>query len=160
MSAISDIVICYSNIGKKCVRLKNCHSEIGRVGISISESIPIYTIESIPVSTINIFFIKLESNSGPLAYVSALPFSYSEKLNVRYWIKAYADLQYYVGLCFLQSDIRGFDIRLSPIPPITDIGLSAHLCFSQMPGHCWHTIKKYMVKIWNWTRPWSQCEPS
>jgi hypothetical protein len=104
--------------------------------ISTSESILIYTLESIPISNINIFFIKLESNSGPLAHVSALPFSYSESLDVGYWIKAYSDLRYNVGLCFLQSDIRGFDIRLSPIPLITDIGLSAHLCFSQMLGRC------------------------
>ena len=34
---------------------------------------------------------------------------------------------YNVGLRTLQSQIRGSDIRLSPISLITDIGLSAHL---------------------------------
>jgi hypothetical protein len=42
---------------------------------------------------------------------------------VVYWIKAYSDFRYNVGLSSLQSDIRGSDIRLSPISLNMDIGL-------------------------------------
>ncbi len=48
--------------------------------------------------------------------------------DIGYWIKVYSDIWYNVGLRSLQSDIGGFDIRLSPISLITNIGLSAHLC--------------------------------
>jgi hypothetical protein len=49
-------------------------------------------------------------------------------LDSGYLTKVYSDIQHNVGLCALQSDIGGSDIRLSPISLITDIGLSAHLC--------------------------------
>jgi hypothetical protein len=46
-----------------------------------------------------------------------------------YWIKVYSDIRYNVGLRSLQSDIGSSDIKLSPISLITDIGVSAHLCW-------------------------------
>jgi hypothetical protein len=47
--------------------------------------------------------------------------------DIRYQIKVYSYIQYNVGLCSPQSDIGGPDIRLSPISPIMDIQLGAHL---------------------------------
>jgi hypothetical protein len=41
--------------------------------------------------------------------------------------QVYSDIQFNFRLCALQSDIGRYDIRLSPISLITDIGLSAHL---------------------------------
>jgi hypothetical protein len=49
--------------------------------------------------------------------------------DIGYWIKVYSDIRYNVGLRSLQSDIGSSDIKLSPISLITDIGVSAHLCF-------------------------------
>ncbi len=49
--------------------------------------------------------------------------------DIGYRTKVHSDIRYNVGLCALQSDIGRFDIRLSPISLITDIGLSAHLCY-------------------------------
>jgi hypothetical protein len=47
--------------------------------------------------------------------------------DIGYGTKVYSDIQHNVRLYALQSDIGRSDIRLSPIPLITDIGLSAHL---------------------------------
>jgi hypothetical protein len=49
--------------------------------------------------------------------------------DIGYRIKVYSDIRYNAGLSSLQSDIGSSDIKLSPISLITDIGLSAHLCF-------------------------------
>ncbi len=49
--------------------------------------------------------------------------------DIKYQTKVYTDIPHNVGLCALQSDIGRSDIRLSPISLITDIGLSAHLCW-------------------------------
>jgi hypothetical protein len=43
--------------------------------------------------------------------------------DIVYRIKAYSDLRYNIGLGSLQSDIRGSDIRLSPI----SLNMNAHL---------------------------------
>jgi hypothetical protein len=51
--------------------------------------------------------------------------------DIGYRSKDYSDIRHNVGLCALQSDIGRSDIRLSPISLITDIGLSAHLLYSQ-----------------------------
>ncbi len=48
--------------------------------------------------------------------------------DIGYRIKLYSDIGYNIGLRS-QSDIGSSDIRLSPISLITDIGLSAHLCY-------------------------------
>ncbi len=48
--------------------------------------------------------------------------------DIGYRIKVYYDIRYNVGVCSVQSDIGSSDIQLSPISPIAEIGLSAHLC--------------------------------
>jgi hypothetical protein len=75
ISAISDIDICYSNIGRKYVRLK--------IFILMSV-VPISTSESIPISDIKIIFnIKARLNPLPLiTQVNALPLSYSTDLKI------------------------------------------------------------------------------
>jgi hypothetical protein len=47
--------------------------------------------------------------------------------DVGYCIKIYSDIPYNVGLRSLQSDIGSYNIRLSPISLITDIGLIVHV---------------------------------
>jgi hypothetical protein len=41
--------------------------------------------------------------------------------------KIYSDIRYNVGLWILQLAVGGSNIRLSTVPLITDIGLSAHI---------------------------------
>ncbi len=99
MSAISDIDICYYDIGDKYGRLKNV--------ILISE-----------------VFRYQHQNPGPLEiigkyYTSELRYFFLIKRmsDIRYRIKLYSNIRYNVGLC-----------SLSPISLITDIRLSSHLC--------------------------------
>jgi hypothetical protein len=52
--------------------------------------------------------------------------------DIGYRIKVYSDIRYNVGLRSLQSDIGSSDIKLNPISLITDIAVSAHLCFYEL----------------------------
>ncbi len=128
-------------------RTKSPHSDIGRANIDISFH------SDIGINKYRIFRylklinnsqmarIKISSNNNCTSLLSnfysscqvlgVLPLCYAGLQIVMsemgYWTKVYSDIHYNVGLCALQSDIRRFDVRLSPISLITDIGLSAHL---------------------------------
>jgi hypothetical protein len=104
---------------KKICRTENSHSDIGRVPISTSESIPISDIQKILITSTGFEPKTLVYSATVLIY---------EFLDVGYRIKVYSDIRYNVGLRSLQSDIGSSDIKLSPISLITDIGVSAHLC--------------------------------
>jgi hypothetical protein len=112
---------------KKTCRTENCHSDIGRVPISTSDSIPTSDIHKI------IYHICWIRTPDPCFHRQAPYFSATvpiyEFLDVGYWIsdKSLFRYRYNVGLCSLQSDIRSSDIKLSPISLITEIGVSAHL---------------------------------
>jgi hypothetical protein len=76
---------------------------------------------------------SLDSNSRPpsIRQLTTALWGFTN-VNVGYRIKVYSDIRYNIGLCALQSDIGGSDIRLSPISLITDIGVSAHLWLADM----------------------------
>jgi hypothetical protein len=61
--------------------------------------------------------------------------------DIVYWIKAYSDFQYNVGLSSLQSDIRGSDTRVSPISLNMDIGLVTDKGNGRQPA-CPEELKK------------------
>jgi hypothetical protein len=122
MSAISDIDICYSDIGRKYVGLKTV--------IPISEGFWYRHLSPFryPISK-KYLSHQQDSNprhlfSQPLCWFMNFWMSY-----IGYRIKVYSDIRYNVGLCSLQSDIASSDIKLSPIMLITDIGVRAYLCF-------------------------------
>jgi hypothetical protein len=71
-------------------------------------------------------------------------------MDVGYRIKVYSDIRYNVVLRSLQSDIGSSDIKLSPISLITDIGLSAHLCFSIGNNRKKINVKEESVPMWGW----------
>ncbi len=122
ISAISDIRHRHLlfRYRKKICRTENCHSDIRRVPISTSESIPISDIQKILITS---------AGFEPKTLVfSATVLIYEGLADIGYWIKVYSDIRYNVGLRSLQSDIGSSDIKLSPISLITDIGVSAHLC--------------------------------
>ncbi len=104
---------------KEICRTENCHSDIGRVPISTSESIPISDIQKIFLTSAGFEPKTLVFSATVLIY---------EFLDVGYRIIVYSDIRYNVGLRSVQSDIGSSDIKLSPISLITDIGVSAHLC--------------------------------
>ncbi len=110
---------------KKICRTENCHSDIGSVPISTSESIPISNIQNIFITSAgyelktSVFTGGALSPSHCAVWMSYI--RYLKKTLFRYPI-------YYVGLRSLQSDIESSNIKLSPISLITDIGVSAHLC--------------------------------
>ncbi len=116
----SDIDICYSDIGRKYVRLKTV--------IPISEGFRYRHLSPFryPISDIQKIFITSAGFEPKTLVFSATVVIY-EFLDVGYWIKVYSDIRYNVGLCSLQPDIGSSDIKLSQIPLITDIGVSAHL---------------------------------
>ncbi len=120
ISAISDIRHRHLlfRYRKKICRTENCHSDIGRVPISTSESIPISDIQKIFITSAGFEPKTLVFSATVLIY---------EFLDVGYRIKVYSDIRY-VGLRSLQSDIGSSDIKLSTISLITDIRVSAHLC--------------------------------
>jgi hypothetical protein len=121
ISAISDIRHRHLlfRYRKKICRTENCHSDIGRVPISTSESILISDIQKIFITPSGFELKTLVFSATVLIY---------EFLDVGYRIKVYSDIRYNVGLRSLQSDIGSSDIKISPISLITDIGVSAHLC--------------------------------
>ncbi len=125
MSAISDIRHRHLlfRYRKNICRTENCHSNIGRIPISTSESIPIskkYLSNQQDSNPRHLF-------SQPLWWFMNFWMSY-----IGYRIKVYSDIRYNVGLRSLQSDIGSSDIKISPISLITDIGVSAHLCVSNL----------------------------
>ena len=124
MLAISDIRHRYLLLRyrKKICRTENCHSDIGRVPISTSESIPISDIQKIPYLSHQQDLNPRHLFSQPLCWFMNFWMS-----DIGYRIKVYSDIRYNVGLRSLQSDIASSDIKLSPISLITDIGVSAHL---------------------------------
>jgi hypothetical protein len=127
ISAISDIRHRHLlfRYRKKICRTENCHSDIGRVPISTSESIPISDIQKIFITSAGFEPKTLVFSATVLIY---------EFLDFGYRIKVYSDIRYNVGLRSLQSDIGSSYIKLSPISLITDIGVSAHLwLYVQMP---------------------------
>ncbi len=112
-----------SDIGRK-YRAENCHSDIGGVPISTSESIPISYIQKIFFTSAGFepktFVLKYEHlTSQPQCWFMNLWMP-----DIGYRIKVYSD----VGLHSLQSDIESSDIKLSPISLIMDIRVSAHPC--------------------------------
>jgi hypothetical protein len=121
ISAISDIRHRHLlfRYRKKICRTENCHSDIKRVPISTSESIPISDIQKIFITSAGFEPKTLVFSATVLIY---------EFLDVGYRIKVYSDIRYNVGLRSLQYNIGSSDIKLSPISLITDIGVSAHLC--------------------------------
>jgi hypothetical protein len=108
---------------KKIFPTENCHSDTYRK----SSDIDIKVHSDIWYQNIQIH-TRSGSNARPLVshYHSATVLIY-EQWDVGYRIKVHTDIRYNVGLRSLQSDIRGFDIRLSPITLIMNIGLSAHI---------------------------------
>jgi hypothetical protein len=169
ISAISDIrhrhlLVRYR---KKICRNENCHSDIGRVPISTSESIPISNIQKIFITSSG-FEPKILVFSATLLIYYEARFSFADRVfgstffiatgfhglhvivgtlflwmsDIGYRIKVYSDIRYNVGLRSLQSDIGSSDIKLSLISLITDIGVSAHLwqcidVFSLKVRYCW-----------------------
>jgi hypothetical protein len=127
MSAISDIRHRHLlfRYRKKICRSENCNSDIRRVPISTSESIPISDIQKLFLT----FATQDISSQMRAPFFSATVLIY-ECLDVGYRIsdKSLFRYQYNVGLRSLQSDIGSSDIKLSPISLITDIRVSAHLC--------------------------------
>jgi hypothetical protein len=90
--------------------------------------------------------------------------------DIGYRIKVYPDIRYNIGLRSLQSDIGGYEIRLSSISLITDIGRSAHLCLQQTiyRKHASYTNSYAMSNWWrniqsyhnNRERQWSKDDSS
>ncbi len=126
---------------KKICQTENCHSDIRRVPILTSESIPISIIQKIFITSIEfepktLVFTGERLISQPLCYLRNIWMSdiryriYLRNIwmsDIRYRIKVYSDIRYNVGLRSLQSDIGSSDIKLSPISLITDIRVSAPL---------------------------------
>jgi hypothetical protein len=140
MSAVSDIRHWHLlfRYRKRICRTENCHSDIGRVPISTSESIPISDIQKIFITSAGFEPKTLVFSATVLIY---------EFLDAGYRIKIYSDIRYNVRLCSLQSDIGSSDIKLSPISLIMDIGVSAHLCVSGSLD--WTSNKNLNIVGWN-----------
>jgi hypothetical protein len=114
---------------KKICRTENCHSDIRIVPISTYKSFPIcdiqnvcYTFAGFEPKTFN--FAGERLTSRPLCWSASTWMS-----DIGYRIKVYSDIRFNVGLLSLQSDIGSSEMKLSPISLITDIGVSAHLCY-------------------------------
>jgi hypothetical protein len=102
MSAISDIDICYSDIGRRYVGLKTV--------IPISEGFRYRHLSLFRYPIYKIFFSQPQySNPRPLfSYASALLLSHCAdlwNLGCRISDKVYSYIRYNVGLRFFQSDI-------------------------------------------------------
>ncbi len=125
-------------ISEKICRTKSCYSDIKRVPISTSESIPTFNIKffsdcpsldtNINISTIQTNYIPtfhLTTIAVPLCY-NNYGFQFSKSLWNWIWDNILkSDI---MSDSALQSDIGGSDIRLSPILGITNTGMCAHLC--------------------------------
>ncbi len=142
MSAISDIRHPLFWYRKKICRNANCHSDIGRVLILTSESIPISDIKKYFFSSAG-FQPKTLLFSGKRISSQPLYWSINHWMSdIGYRIKDYSDIRYNVGLHSLQSDIVSFDFKLSPISLITDIGVSAYLWL------CWCALLTFLTSVW------------
>jgi hypothetical protein len=117
MSAISDIRHRHllSRYRKKMCRTENCQSDIGRVLILTSKSIPITK------KLFHICWIRTQypyfHRRAPYLSATLLICTY---LDVGYQILDKCLFRYPIicRLCSLQSNIRSSDIKLSPIPLI------------------------------------------
>jgi hypothetical protein len=123
ISAISDIDICYSDIGRKYAGLKTV--------IPISEGFQYQHLSPFryPKSK---KYLSHQQDSNP-RHLFSQPLCWFMNFwmsDIGYQIKVYSDIRYNVGLCSLQSNIGSSDIKLSPILLITDIGVRAHLWVS------------------------------
>jgi hypothetical protein len=125
MSAISDIRHRHLlfRYRKNICRTENRHSDVGRVPISTLELIPISDIKRKYHIISAGFELKSHAFTGERITPQLLCGSVNcVMLDIRYRIKVYSDIRYNVGFRSLQSDIGRFDIQLSPISLITDIG--------------------------------------
>jgi hypothetical protein len=125
MSAISNIrhrpchLYLLSRYRKKISQTENCHSDIGRVSISTSESIPISDIKNgfiIPTGLDKkLLYHTNWIRTHALWFYRQAHYRQLRRFYMLIMLKLFSDIRYNVGLRSLQSDIRGSDIRLSPI---------------------------------------------
>ncbi len=155
MSAISNIRHWHLlfRYRKKICRTENCHSDIGKVPISTSESILISDIQKILITSAR-FEPKAPVFKGEC--LTSQPLCDLCVSDAGYQIKLYSDIRYNVWLRSLQSDIGSSDIKFSPISLITDIGVSAHLwsavTLTQKLPRMYYQIYSGSVGC-NWWRP-------